>query len=139
MLKKKKYSTQRDRRKWITACLDLWSLYVRSRDGYKCQWCGKYDKKNHAHHIVARSISNTMAQFDVNNGMTLCYKCHIHKLKADPDEYIKFRDEWLFKRGLDYRHIRLLYSSRTKLCLTDLKVLYYHMKDQYDAGKLLIK
>ena len=86
----------------------LWSYAVRVRDGYVCQWCkhdGKIraDKRNHAHHIVARSLCGNNGAFDVDNGMTLCYHCHIDRLKAEPDEYIRFRDSWL---SVDYQDLR---------------------------------
>ena len=78
----------------------LWSFTVRYRDGFACQWCQFDDRKNvnrchHAHHIVAKAISLTAGSFDLDNGVTLCYHCHIDRIKNEPDEYIAFRDAWL--------------------------------------------
>jgi len=58
-----------------------WRESVFKRDGYICQDCG-FDKGNilEAHHIIFVSdcIKNKNLEliFDVNNGLTLCKKCH---------------------------------------------------------------
>lgn len=47
---------------------------VLERDNFECQHC--YTKTNlHIHHIK-KVKTNPEIQFDVNNGITLCYKCH---------------------------------------------------------------
>lgn len=53
-----------------------WRSDVFRRDGYKCQCCG--DKKGgnlQAHHIELFS-KNKDKRLDLNNGLTLCKKCH---------------------------------------------------------------
>lgn len=94
----------------------LWSLKVRQRDEYYCQWClfdGKYNKnlRHHAHHIVSRALSRTAGAFEVVNGMTLCYSCHMFRLKSEVDEYIEFRNRWL---SVDYYTLRAKYEKYTK-------------------------
>jgi len=79
---------------------ELWSYVVRYRDGFACQWCLFDDRKNvnrchHAHHIVARALGKTAGSYELDNGVTLCYHCHIDRIKNEPDEYIAFRDAWL--------------------------------------------
>lgn len=57
--------------------LDLtWKLKVKQRDNYTCQICGKkIEKKNcHAHHIIPKGVKLT--RWDIDNGITLCYRCH---------------------------------------------------------------
>lgn len=51
-----------------------WRKKVYERDGYKCTKCGD-NKKLHAHHIIFVSVDRSK-MLDVNNGMTLCEKCH---------------------------------------------------------------
>jgi hypothetical protein len=85
-----------------------------------CQWCvhdGKVNinAKHHAHHIVARSLSGTAGAFEVINGFTLCYPCHLFRLKSEPDEYIEFRDAWLQANiGIDYQSLRSFYRNIIK-------------------------
>lgn len=52
-----------------------WRLAVFTRDNFTCQICGKHSGHLHADHIVPFSI-NTNKRFDVDNGRTLCAKCH---------------------------------------------------------------
>lgn len=54
----------------------LWSKAVRERDNYTCRKCGKYHKQTQAAHIFGRSRMST--RYDMDNGITLCYYCHIH-------------------------------------------------------------
>jgi len=90
----------------------MWSESVRQRDGYACQWCLQDGRRNvslkhHAHHIVPRSVSGTTGAFDVDNGITLCYPCHLFRLKSYIDEYIEFRNKWLAENiYIDYITLR---------------------------------
>jgi hypothetical protein len=54
-----------------------WRKFVLERDNYKCTNCGAVEKLE-VHHIkhFAKSESE---QTDVNNGITLCKKCHINQ------------------------------------------------------------
>lgn len=97
-----------------------WSLIVRQRDNYLCQWClheGRHSSniKHHAHHIVARSLCGNNGAFDIDNGVTMCFHCHLDRLKAEPDEYIKFRDVWVQRNlGIDYMTMREKYRPTMK-------------------------
>lgn len=58
---------------------NIWRKKVFERDKYICQNCGcNHTRENpiHAHHIIKFSDSIEFA-FDVNNGITLCKKCHL--------------------------------------------------------------
>ena len=124
-------SPQKQRAKTVKRCLELWSLLVRWRDEYTCQWCGSKNRVQ-AHHIVARSLCSVFAYFRVDNGVSLCQKCHLHRLKADPDAYIEFRDRWLAKRRLQYQTMRREYSIG-KLTDAELIVLEMDLKRKVDA------
>ena len=52
-----------------------WRKAVYERDNYTCQSCGKTGEKLAAHHILPYAIFKDL-RFDVNNGITLCRKCH---------------------------------------------------------------
>lgn len=55
-----------------------WRKAVFERDGYTCQMCGNDIGGNlQAHHIQpVRDNKNTLLILDVDNGITLCKKCH---------------------------------------------------------------
>ncbi|WP_091014485.1 MULTISPECIES: HNH endonuclease [Paenibacillus] len=53
----------------------LWRKEVFSRDNYICQSCLKKGGSLNAHHIENYS-SNPDKRTDINNGITLCEKCH---------------------------------------------------------------
>lgn len=64
-----------------------WRNSVFARDLYKCQECGAISKKGesvilHAHHIIPFSINKDL-RFEINNGQTLCSKCHYKKPKGN--------------------------------------------------------
>ena len=59
-----------------------WSLAVRNRDGNKCIDCGITKVKLHAHHLIPlKECMNTQLEYDVNNGVTLCIRCHKNRHK----------------------------------------------------------
>ena len=61
--------------------LRKWSIQVRERDNHKCQKCYKKRKTLNSHHLNAFNwdIEN---RYNINNGITLCEKCHkeFHKI-----------------------------------------------------------
>lgn len=59
-----------------------WRKAVFERDGYRCQCCGKRGGKLNAHHIKPFSLFPE-SRFDINNGITLCKKCHIELHKTE--------------------------------------------------------
>lgn len=54
-----------------------WRKFVLERDNYKCTNCGAVEKLE-VHHIKHFAKSES-GQTDVNNGITLCKKCHINQ------------------------------------------------------------
>ena len=63
-----------------------WSAYVRGRDS-KCQKCGGQGSVS-AHHAFGRRHHAT--RWDVNNGVGLCYPCHIHWAHRDPCSFAEW-------------------------------------------------
>lgn len=67
-----KYNRGRTRRPGYQA----WRRQVFTRDRYTCQRCGQYGGHLEAHHVEPwRDFPER--RFDVNNGQTLCYECHV--------------------------------------------------------------
>jgi hypothetical protein len=52
-----------------------WRTSVFERDEYTCQKCNRVGRRLRAHHIL-NYANNQDKCFDVNNGITLCEKCH---------------------------------------------------------------
>ena len=88
-------SLERDRARLGTE-LKEWRSLVFKRDNYTCQHCG--DKKEIQAHHIAEWAKYEDKRFDLNNGVTLCVKCHSkvhgrnigHRMKKlDPTLVIK--------------------------------------------------
>lgn len=74
---KRKMETREERR---TPEYRLWRDSVYKRDNYTCQHCGQIGGDLEAHHIESFA-KHKEKRIDVNNGITLCKKCHkeLHK------------------------------------------------------------
>jgi hypothetical protein len=73
-------------KKLIKKADSLWSLCVRNRDG-ECVLCGSKNALQAHHWIVTRNQSNKY-KYDLRNGVTLCYGCHIHGVHRNPSVYL---------------------------------------------------
>ncbi len=53
-----------------------WRKSVFERDDYTCQFCGEYEVELHGHHLKPW-VDHPEDRFIVENGITLCKKCHV--------------------------------------------------------------
>lgn len=67
-----------------------WRILVYRRDDFTCQLCKQVGKNLEAHHIKSWSKYPKL-RYNINNGITLCKKCHklVTKFKIDVVEYNK--------------------------------------------------
>jgi hypothetical protein len=73
--------------KGLTIALKQWSQRVKERDDYKCQICGNVSKPFlEAHHIKHRDEYPEL-QLEIENGITLCVRCHADKHRDDARVY----------------------------------------------------
>ena len=87
-LKKAKFLTKRKINKFIrnTNKYKNWRESVFKRDNWTCQKCGKRSKKNNyiyieAHHKKPFALFPEL-RFIIDNGLTLCKKCHAQEPKG---------------------------------------------------------
>ena len=76
----------------VTQAYKNWREAVFKRDNYTCRIC---NAKNdiQAHHIIpVRDSKNTLSIFDVNNGITLCKKCHYKTVNREYDFIEQFKN-----------------------------------------------
>lgn len=80
--KKEARKKRREIRRLRKEMFEKWKKEVNERDNYTCQLCNKNLKSNpkncHSHHIIPRQVKEFT--FDIDNGITLCFRCH----KASP-------------------------------------------------------
>lgn len=80
-------------------CDKLWSEAVRTRDG-ACVLCGSVNGLN-AHHWIHSRAQGNLHRWDVKNGITLCYPCHVHKVHYYASAEITDRlKQEAFNRGI---------------------------------------
>ncbi|MDR1434732.1 Cas8a1 family CRISPR/Cas system-associated protein, partial [Candidatus Endomicrobiellum devescovinae] len=56
----------------------IWAKKVRERDK-KCLMCGKTETLQ-AHHFLKSRARSIKYRWDMRNGITLCYTCHLYKI-----------------------------------------------------------
>jgi|TARA_B100001971_G_C18162887_1_gene522462 hypothetical protein len=59
-----------------------WRTKVYKRDDYTCQKCGQVGFKLNAHHIKSWTYYPEH-RYDLDNGVTLCYRCHCEDHKNE--------------------------------------------------------
>ena len=100
-----------------------WSLAVKTRDKFRCRVC--LGEGTDAHHVIHRGQNYGM-KWDIENGITLCRKCHDRAdtfngrneiMKLINKEYLehnendfRLKHDFLKKKGLDeieFKRLRL--------------------------------
>src|SRR5438132_13843361 len=61
-------------RKSLSYCLQLWSRFIRVRDGNRCVVC--HSRHVLLAHLIVRKSFMGEARFQTGNGITLCRRCH---------------------------------------------------------------
>jgi len=64
-------------------CDTIWSLLVRGKYTH-CALCGRPDGLSAHHWVVSKHCSNR-TRWLVDNGISLCYGCHIHQTHRNAD------------------------------------------------------
>lgn len=88
---------------------DKWfSLAIRTRDGFRCQHCGKQfngpERGCEAAHIVGRR--EKILRWDADNAVTLCTHCHF-VFTGEPVAFVRWLEQYLGSG-----HLELLQERR---------------------------
>lgn len=110
----------------------LFSLYIRTRDGWTCQRClTQYTPPTsalHASHFMGRAKENT--RFEPQNVTALCYGCHSY-LGAHPMEHYEWQVERLGQETVDkLRLAGSVYKKKDR----ELEAMYWKQKLRDDFG-----
>jgi hypothetical protein len=111
-------------------CDALFSNYIRTRDKWQCQYCGKTPNKQglHCSHYYSRAREST--RFDPENAVALCFSCH--NLIGHSSEYGGVYKEFMIKRlgkkGFDLLTLRA-YTPKKKDRKMTFLILKEMMKD----------
>lgn len=104
----------------------VFSQYIRTRDNWACQRCGKqYPEKSqglHCSHFQGRGKENT--RFNEQNADAMCYGCHMY-FTANPAEHYQWQVE---RKGQDVVDGLVLASNM--YCKKDREVWYLYYKDK---------
>ena len=97
---KSKDSRKKRRKKSPNKKLDdsldkLWSLLVKHRANWRCEYCGSREKMLNSHHIYSRS--NRSTRWDLENGVCLCVGHHTFSTKFSAHKTPTEFTEWLYK------------------------------------------
>lgn len=90
---------------------------------------GKREGKLDGHHIISKGRCSYSGMFDINNGITLCFRCHRVKLETHPVEYGDFIRKWLHNQDLDYDQLKQTYEGAKT----------YFNKENYEIKSKVLK
>lgn len=106
-----------------------WSAYVRTRDK-TCRKCFGNSSVS-AHHAFGRRHLAT--RWDVQNGVSLCYPCHIHWAHHDPCGF----SDWFFNFvGADqYNRLSEAHRIPVKHTIEDLRSMLDWFKEHGEVAR----
>lgn len=112
---------------------ELWSTYIRTRDFWSCMRCHQSFRhepgKLQGAHIIRKSASKYL-RWHKNNGVALCYSCHIgwQHLGGNEVEFVRLAERVLGRKAID-ELLKLKKSNpTTRFGLKDLEVKISELK-----------
>ena len=110
------------RKALIKKCDALWSKIIREQPGY-CEYCGKWHKIYHAHHIFSRARWAT--RFVLLNGLKAGAGCHLRIHSVDSQHF----SDWIKdKMGERYDRLKLMSQGHFKKSLANIDMIYKQLK-----------
>lgn len=75
-----------------------WRIDVYKRDGFKCQMPGCRITRNLNAHHIQKWASASMLRYDIDNGITLCRKCH-KEVTGNEEHYQRLFQDMIRKKN----------------------------------------
>lgn len=109
---------------------ELWSQCVRLRDK-KCIVCGSTENLQ-AHHCFVRAALSLRTRFILENGVTLCYYCHLVQIHRNGEKrffekYIKILDEKIPKEKQE--EIYKITENKKPITFEELQNINIYLKE----------
>lgn len=110
----------------------LFSLVIRNRDGWKCQYCGKQfippTNEIHNSHYYTRTKRSTRWDSDCCDAM--CRKCHVFLESRKNAEYYDWKLKQLGEQR--FRELRRRYATPHKWSIQEKNILYEELKEKIE-------
>jgi hypothetical protein len=118
-----KTKKKRSRRAYLIKCLDdLVSKQVRERDGHRCRKCGR--ERVYHHHVFGKK-AHPSTRWVLENGISLCYHCHV-SAHASQEDFRRWVMGWMGEKAYEVLYIRA--QMRTSFKTIDLEWLLKDMR-----------
>ena len=106
----------------------VFSLYIRTRDGFRCRFCKRTGGIMDCAHIFSRRHAGT--RHDPANAICLCRGCHM-RFTTEPMEFADWVLSWMPK--VVYEKLRINALSVTKFTAADRAVILADLKTKLKA------
>lgn len=103
-LKMTKAADEKEVKKLMRKCLNLWKAVIKMFGGWKCEICGS-TKRIQAHHIETYSVNKGL-RYDIYNGVCLCSTCHKFGRFSVHRGFITIYDFMILNRLNDISYLR---------------------------------
>ena len=116
-------------KKLIEVADRLWATIVKVKDKQACIYCGKKENLN-SHHAIHKSKSKNL-RWNIDNGITLCYACHIHGIHNGDIRIAKKIIDYVGSEKYNELEIlaKILFKADMKVVIEKLKAV---AKIEYD-------
>jgi len=108
---------------WIKECDEAYSELIREK-GF-CEWCGNRAGMLQCSHVIPRT--NKTLRWDIFNGLSLCYFCHIRVWHSDPLKAMRWFSEKYPER---YSYLMENRNKIIKRIPEDYQILLKNLKER---------
>jgi len=105
----------------------LWSQAVLKMDSYRCQRCDS--PATQAHHIFSRRYQ--AVRYEVNNGVSLCYPCHIYWAHSEHEKFRDFILGWMGEQKFNLLKLLAYEGKKPDLRMCKIRLQKY-LENFYD-------